>query len=629
MITNYIKKGSALLLYLLLFCATPLLQSCEDFFDQESELIIPADHEHLNNAVDTIYSLTGILSKLEALGDRTILFGELRGDLVDYTSNADGDLVDIAQFNVNDSNRYNAPRDYYAVINNCNYYIEHADTALKNNRNEYIFMREYAVVKAIRAWTYLQLVLNYGSVPFVTKAILSKEDADAQYPTYQLQDVCDYFIADLAPLSPLYGNDVPQIGVIQGVDSRFFYYPLDVILGDLHLWAGGKVHAREAARCYHKFLTEHNRNSAYPTGIDRMAWGQNTNTYLRPSDLSWRTSFSGTRERRYSSENELITTIPGDSLPSEANYSQLRNYFNSNIDNDFKVCIKPSAGITELSESQKFCRVASNGTSVSYAPTGLSNNRSGDLRLWGAFASTENMNVIYSNGQTDCISYYQQLYKWDNGSRNVPILRKQMVYLRLAEALNVGGYPRAAFMILSNGLNKKVLTDSINPYCNPADTVFLESISFPTGDYPVMTADHLVGKSVTKHNTMGIHSRGAGWTPLNDYYKLPNDTIEPDDTKRAQLISEQQLYVDSLILEEGALECAFEGTRYYDLMRYCLRQSDPGKMMQYYIYGRRGKNERAAMASEIKTNLLDQRNWYLNFKGQFGLKTLPTGLVNQ
>ena len=143
------------------FAAT--LTSCEDFFNQESDDVLYAEDEHLNNAVDTIYSVNGILTKLQALADRTILFGELRGDLVDLTEYADSNLQAIANFDVDDNNKYNQPSDYYAVINNCNYFLAHADTAMKSNRNEDIFMKEYCAVKGIRAWTYLQLGLVYGS----------------------------------------------------------------------------------------------------------------------------------------------------------------------------------------------------------------------------------------------------------------------------------------------------------------------------------------------------------------------------------------------------------------------------------------------------------------------------------
>ena len=600
------------------------LTGCSDFFEPESENVIYAGDEHLNNSVDTIYSLTGILSKLEALGDRTILLGELRGDLMEITANADGDLVDIAQFNINEDNRYNAPRDYYAVINNCNYYIEHVDTALKNNRNEYIFMREYAAVKAIRAWTYLQLAINYGHVPFVDKPILTKEAADQQYPSYDLDAICDYFIRDLEPLSPLYGNETPRIGVVQGVDSRYFYYPLDVIIADLYLWRGGKENAKQAAVYYHKFLSEHNgANSVYPTGYRRMSWKTNANTFMRPEETSWRSEFYGTRERTYGKDNELITVIAGDSLPAEPHYSQIRNYFNSTSNNDYIVSAKPSQGLVELSEAQEFCNVSSNGTSVSYVPKGMSDYRSGDLRLYGSFGATENASVVYSNGQQDHIDYYQQIYKWDTGSRNVPILRRQMVYLRLAEALNAAGYPRMAFLILSNGINNNVIRDEVLPYYHTdADSIYLSKFDFPagTGKYEIFTAEHLVGLNRNSYNTMGIHSRGSGWTPLNEYYVLVNDTIESDESKRSQLVTEQQHYVDSLILQEGALECAFEGTRFYDLMRYCKRQDNPGETMEYYIYGRRGKNGRGNMGTEIKKNLRDERNWYLYWDGNLGTK---------
>ena len=87
--------------------ALPMLTSCEDFFAQESDDVLYADTEHLTVAEDTIYSVTGILKKLQALADRTVLLGELRGDLVELTGEANKDLVQIYEFNVNDSNKYN------------------------------------------------------------------------------------------------------------------------------------------------------------------------------------------------------------------------------------------------------------------------------------------------------------------------------------------------------------------------------------------------------------------------------------------------------------------------------------------------------------------------------------------
>ena len=101
------KRLNILICAICVICGNALV-SCEDFFKQESDDVLYADQEHLNNAVDTIYSVTGILTKLQALADRTILLGELRGDLVTVTSTATNDLREVANFNISDDNKYNA-----------------------------------------------------------------------------------------------------------------------------------------------------------------------------------------------------------------------------------------------------------------------------------------------------------------------------------------------------------------------------------------------------------------------------------------------------------------------------------------------------------------------------------------
>ena len=74
------------------------LVSCSDFFDQESDHVVYAEKDHLTNWPDTVYSVMGILNKLQAVADRTILLGEVRGDLVELTDNASADLRELAPF---------------------------------------------------------------------------------------------------------------------------------------------------------------------------------------------------------------------------------------------------------------------------------------------------------------------------------------------------------------------------------------------------------------------------------------------------------------------------------------------------------------------------------------------------
>ena len=598
--------------------------SCSDFFDQESEHVIFSETDHLNNATDSIYSVTGILSKLQALADRTILLGEVRGDMVQLTNNASSDLLELATFNVGDNNKYNSPRDYYAVINNCNYFIAHADTALKNNRNEYIFMKEYAAVKAIRAWTYLQLVLNYGSVPFVTAPILTKAESEATYPRYDLTAVCEYFINDLLPLAERYGNEYPGYGSIRNTDSHLFWFPINIVLGDLNLWyasaTGDNAHYRTAAERYYKYISERNGlNSRYPVSVSLITWPLGSNEWddyhvYTGGDLYssyGRSGFFQSSAESYSDNAEVITIIPGDSIRAEGNYSELRNLFTSREENDYKVSITPSQNTFDIFGSQEHCCLSKSGTSVYYVPKGLSGQLSGDRRLWNVYRQSYNYDKTTSNRVET-----QYIYKYYT-SRNVRIYRRTMVYLRMAEALNMAGYPRMAFQILSTGINNEVISETVYPYYTKSDSVFISQFDFPKSQYDIFTAEHLAGGRYTGNiNTIGIHSRGSGWTPMNEYYQLPVDEEKPEAEQTPAL----QAYVDSLILNENALEFAFEGTRYYDLMRYAMRQSNPGQVMQNFILNRRGKNQREAVSSELKKQLTDPRNWYLQWNGKIGVE---------
>ena len=596
---------------------TGLTTSCADFFEPESDRIIYADQDHLNNATDTIYSVAGILGKLQALGDRTILLGEVRADLVDINTNTSADLRDLALFNVGDDNTYNSPSDYYAVINNCNYFIAKADTALKNNRNEKIFMKEYTAVKGIRAWTYLQLALNYGSVPFVTTPILTKEEAERSYDSKGIADICDWLIKDIQPLAD---EDLPDYGTIRSMDSRFFYFPIYLMLGELNLWAG---HYKEAALNYYNYISRRNgTNSTYPIGSTRGTyWPDGTTTFSKYSRVSadYRSTFGN---MSYNNNSEYITIIPGDSIPSEGNYSQLRNIFNSTSDNNADYSLTPSQAMQDISAAQTCTYIISNNGGVpkyGVVPKGIGDMRDGDLRLCNIYTASDNMII---DGER---KPYQYIYKYTN--RNIPVYRRTTVYLRLAEAMNRAGYPHFAYYVLASGINNKVITDSVMKYYPTAqDSAFLNRFDFPTTRYVLRTPDRL-----SVENTMGIHDLGCGWSLQNPDYLMPFDSTLIDKTtgyylSEADSIQQRQYQIDKveqMIVDEGALENCFEGTRFYDLMRVALRRNDPNFLADR-VYARRGEANKSAMEGEIKVNLRNSNNWYLHWNGQIGIEPVSS-----
>ena len=85
-------KRNALIYTVVLTVLLGGFTACEDMLDVSSSSVQYEDRHELNSAGDSLYSVVGILSKLQAIADRTVLLGELRGDLVTDNENTEEDL---------------------------------------------------------------------------------------------------------------------------------------------------------------------------------------------------------------------------------------------------------------------------------------------------------------------------------------------------------------------------------------------------------------------------------------------------------------------------------------------------------------------------------------------------------
>ena len=542
-------------------CGVGSLTSCTE---SDSDLVSFVEDNRLNTPNDTVYSLMGVINKMQTIADRTILLGELRGDLTTLTSSATLDLQDIANFTIGADNPYNNARDYYAIIQNCNYFIATADTALAK-RGYKVFEKEFAVIKAYRAWTYLQLAINYGSVPFYTQPLLTEKEADPSlFPHYDVKQIANFFIDDLKAHAEV---EFPDYGAINSLSSRKFYIPMKVLLGDLCLWA---ERYSEAAEYYHSFLTK--QGDVCPTGTASIAWS----TYDFEDIVDgYASQFTN------ASSSEILTLIPMETEEYDGIVSRLADVFNSTEDNNYYYQATHSVAYDELSRSQRYVHVYSDPVTllpdtVAPADTMVYRNESmrGDLRQYSIYTLRNE-----SSSSTAHSSLRQTCHKHSTG--NVSLYRLQHVYLRYAEALNRAGFPEVAFFVLKRGLCK----DNIDKFMSEKEKLSAGNlISF--SEYTFL-----------RTNTQGLHARGCGSADADTTYVIPelaglNDSI---------------LFVENKICDEMALETAAEGLRFYDLMRLSDHRNNPAFLAEKVASRNGASNYDAA----LYTFLCDRKNWFL------------------
>lgn len=526
--------------------------SCEDMLDKGNSYVIYADTEHLTSSSDTVTSVVGILNKLQAIAVRTNLLGEVRADLVNVKENAIVDLKNLALFNadvtgIDDENQYNAPRDYYAVINNCNYFLDRVNDSLPEihtDAMEYMFEREIAAVHTMRAWTYLQCVLAYGKIPFVTTPVLSEADSKKQYPLYGIDEICDYFIQDLIP----YVNvELPDYNKFDNdkVVVKTCFFPTNLVLADLYLWKAASNHdpemAKMAAKSYYDFIEwDLSGKERTVTNTSRVRWSDQQvyeEKPLRSPSGSFRFSTTGTWGAQ---SNECITAIPMDSSSAKGFSNELKQFYNSQRSPEVKeASIEPSEAYKTLSRGQSYLSyyrdkdVMKEVTVENLEDEAVLYFMDGDLRF-SSFWSTSDYEYNEKELKMQTISKHQDL--------NIEIYRIQQVYLRLAEALNYAGYPRFAKKILTTGLSRSVIEAEVQPYyTSSADSTFLNYFEFndryympyverysPVYDQFRDTIDwkYSLRNDETEANMMGIHTRGAGYSFMNENYLpvLPVDS---------------------------------------------------------------------------------------------------------
>ncbi len=568
------------------------MTSCEDMLSVDSKTVMYDYQNTLDSPVDTVYSVLGIVKKLQAVADRTLVLGEIRGDLIDLSDHASQDLRDLYTYDfksLSPDNKYDQAVDYYSIINNCNFFLNNVDTAFTRNQQHSVMKGEYIVVLCYRAWAYLQLAQVYGEVPYFDKPVTSDNAASGitlnikQLAQTLLLDFKDEYISYIDKYSPNYG-EFAELDLGDGSKSskhktKEFFIPIRLILGDLYLWSEDYAHA---AQYYADFLTGDNR--AVTTGTNGAYW--RTNDFTVMGSDNYYSLFN---------DNGYICYIPMEGDKYNGTISEIEDLYNSTAENYYWYELTASQALRSTSARQDYCYHAKRPGDNPYEWAAFISDKSneeeryrGDLRLQ-SILETEFLEMDEEDPEAYKYSTEVQTLNKFN-SEKIWLYRKDVVYLRLAEALNRCGLPQTAFAILKDGLCKTTI-DSLSQgekdraaNINGVDlsNIYGANMFGSTTKYTKVRTtwsdvtirvnnsdqEYTVASWDNRGNTMGIHSRGCGDASYNDNYRIPVDTLSGtpslEDSIRA---------VEVALIDEMALETCFEGYRFGDLMRISMHRA--------------------------------------------------------
>ena len=546
--------------------------------DTELESVVEYKN-HYNTIPDADNAILGLYGLFMNLAEQTVVLGELRADLMDVTNNASIELQEISANTPSANNKYADLTNYYAVIQNCNDMLAGFDEMLANNRmTQDEYAERYSDVAAIRCWTYLQVGMYFGKLVYVTTPTVSVEDAQKleHQAKIGLDELLPLLIECMENLPTLddYKNSALVQYKLDTYDLKRFFINKRILLGDLYLWNNNY---REAAVQYRKFLATDEdksvryRGGTYSTGGDtyfQVFYERYMEGDINSYKNTWLNMFSFQADKS-ALWSELIWTISYDEK-FEPYFPMIELFANQGKG---KYQLKPSDyAVESLWASQ---------TQTNGAPF--------DGR-------GEDSSFKWVDGQCVVQKY---LYDYDSAKPYMKrgrwfLNRAALVLLRYAEAANRCGYTDLAYSILNEGF-KNTYTWGDEYGDQNRQTGYGPGEPYPAPFY-------------FDARSMDAPYHRAPWRDFNGIrgrVSLKAKPLEPQQDE-----TEVQC-MEKMLIEEVALECAFEGHRWGDLVRVARRMNKEkaGSGSEYLkkVIGK--KYERSGLTMP---DLSSEDKWYLN-----------------
>lgn len=597
-----------------------VLSSCKDFLNPEQEINITEDklYDDWYEYRSIEMGLYGIQSELV---EQIVILGELRGDLLQITENADADMVAVFNFNISKENKYASPTTFFKLISASNNFIrllqEKHPEVLDSNSPVTNYDKLYGEALCMRAWAYFNAVRIYGKIPFIPESLTTMDEIegyinssgtyiDSVHIVYGIEGyyndtiynhpielekqyfdqnlVIDHFTNELE-------NKVKAVGVNHYIENNdqtwevsiWNTYAWHTLLGVMYLTDGDLA---QAVRHFEKVVMVPSENFRYQ--LDQSFRNGN-----------WRSIFRGIDPK------EHILTLWFNKSSIQQN--QFQSIFEAR--SPHKYMLKPTRSAVMNWETMWDDYVLNENNNQPWETELVFKGLPGDFyRGYGSSYAYMRNGVPLSAGTVFSMLWLKSeedyrtasllvedvdtvVWKYSIGKNvfdqdaNFSIYRAGGVHLWLAEAYTYWTFEQS-------GVVRPFTLNAVNIVNNGAN------YSIEAGREQLGVR----GRVGFGGSTDGIKVGNINYThhpftnEVTGYIDLTNNFLG------------KQLYLEEQIMDERARELAYEGERFYDLMRVAKRRNDPSYLAK--IISKKFPTDRR---EEMYNYLLNEDNWYIHY----------------
>ncbi|MDA3823421.1 MAG: RagB/SusD family nutrient uptake outer membrane protein [Bacteroidales bacterium] len=601
-----------------------LVSSCEKFLNPEQELEITEDRLY-----DDWYEYRsiemGMYGLQQKLVEQLMLLGELRGDLLTITENADADMVEIYNFNVSKSNKYASPENFFRLITACNSFIRILEIEKPNVLDKSAIItnydRLYGEALTMRAWAYFNAVRIYGKIPYIPESITTIEEVEAfvastgtytdsvhiifgkdgyyeNDTTYNVPIELEKQLYDtdmmIDLLTDQLENDLKAVGVNHYIDNNDETW-------DVTVWRDFGYDALMG----HMYLTRGDYSAAYPY-FKAIMWNttENLRYHIDESFIhnSWKDIFTNIDIR------EHIYTI----WFNKANLQQ--NRFQEFFEpwGPHKYMLKPSYQAIKNWESQwRLQEISINQGDKAKSKMLFPGVPSDYYRGMGSSYLYANNDIAITEMQ-----YRNMLsLRAEDDDRNSKAIMENMDTIVYKYSINKDMYDQDANYIIYRAASIHLymaemyiywVADHENDDSDLIKPLYIRCVNIVNdGSY---YSELSTRPEIGVRGRVGLARGIDGMTESNDYFIHDPYTNEIIGYKNlsGNTLAKQKIWEEE-ILDERALELAYEGERFYDLMRFAKRNNDPS-----ILADRVAARYPSGSQEYMRALLMDENNWYIH-----------------